>query len=366
MFPGARIREHSKTLKELSDRGAKLVVLVHQGWKGDEDCISLKQHAEETSERIRKEVKLLSWDSDYVSAIKEMQNGDIVLMENVRFHDSDNKDMTPEEAAAVEWVQKIASVADMFVQDALSVCHRAQPNVIGFSKLPSFIGPILEKELKALQHYDKAEKPAVFILGGAKVKDSVKLMNVVLEQGKADTVCVAGLLGELFLKASGKNLGEKEKTFEEKGLNDLLDKAKELLSSYSEKIILPIDLAVLDEDDERKEIAVEELPSDFLIYDVGMATVDLFKQQLKNARLVVFNGPLGVFEHYGFELATKKLLKAVSKSNAYSIIGGGDTVDAIEELDFGFDLFSHVSLGGKALLQYISGKELPGLQALQK
>ncbi|MBN2067605.1 MAG: phosphoglycerate kinase [Candidatus Diapherotrites archaeon] len=366
LFPGARIREHAKTLKQLSEKGAKVVALAHQGRKGEEGCISLQQHAEEISEQVEKEVKLLKWDSDYIAAIKEMQNGDIVLMENVRFHDNEEQEFTPEEASKIEWVQKIASAADIFVQDSLSVCHRAQPSVIGFSGLPSFAGPVLERELKALEHYDSAGKPAVFIFGGAKVKDSIKALQAVLENGKADFACAAGLVGELFLKAKGIRLGEKEKVFEEKGLNELLGSAKQILEAHPEKLVLPQDVAVLDEDDERLEIAVEELPSDFLVCDVGMETVSLFRKHVLKAKLVVFNGPLGMFEKYGFEVATRKLLSEISKAKAYSLIGGGDTVDAVEELDFSFKDFSHVSLGGKALMQYISGKELPGLLALSK
>jgi phosphoglycerate kinase len=217
-----------------------------------------------------------------------------------------------------------------------------------------------------LAKYEKGERPVLFIFGGAKIKDSLELMGIILASGKADNVCIGGLLGQLFLKATGKNLGETEKTFEEKGFNPLVEKAQQLLSSFKEKIILPIDLAVVDEDDERLEITVEELPTDFLIGDIGMETVALFKKQVHKAKLIVFNGPVGMFEKYGLELATKKVLESVSKSKAFSIIGGGDTVDALRELEFMPTQFSHVSLGGKALLQYLSGQPLPGLQALQK
>ena len=366
LFPSERIKQHALTLNQLSEKGAKTIVLAHQGRKGEEDCISLQQHADAIKEEIGKELQLLAWDSDYVAAIKQMQPGAIILMENVRFHDNEEKDFTPEEAAKIDWVQKIASCAELFVQDALSVCHRAQPSVVGFSSLPCFVGPVLERELGALAKYEKGERPVLFIFGGAKIKDSLELMGVILTSGKADNVCVGGLLGQLFLKAAGKNLGETEKTFEEKGLNPLIEKAQQLLSSFKDKIILPIDLAVVDEDDERLEITVEELPTDFPIGDIGLETVALFKKQVHKAKLIVFNGPVGMFEKYGLEVATKKVLEAVSKSKAFSIIGGGDTVDALRELEFMPTQFSHVSLGGKALLQYLSGQSLPGLQALQK
>jgi len=367
LFAGSRITEHAKTFKQLSEKGAKVVVLAHQGRKGDDDFATLEQHAAALTEEIGKEVKLVKWESDYVSAIKAMQGGDIILMDNVRQFDDEEKDFAPEEAAKLERIAKIASVADMFVQDALSVCHRSQPSVVGFTAvLPAYVGPILEKEVNALKHYDKGEKPCLFILGGAKVEDSIKLMKTILENGKADMVCVGGLFGELFLKATGKKLGEKDKFFEEKGLMPLIESAKQLLDSFGEKITLPVDVAVIDDDDERKEMTVDELPTDFTICDVGVETIALFKQKMKKAKFIVFNGPLGMFEKYGFELGTKKVFDAMSRGKAFSLLGGGDTETAIQQLEFAMSDFSHVSLAGKALLTYLSGKELPGLKVLLK
>jgi len=367
LFEGTRIESHAKTLKMLSDKGAKVVTLAHQGRKGKDDCISLKQHAEAITEHIEKEVKLLAWDSEYATAIKEMQAGEIVLMENVRFHENEEQEFSAEEAGKIEWVQKIASLSQLFVQNAFSVCHRSQPSVVGFtSLLPSFVGPVLESELDALKHFDKGEKPAVFVLGGAKVKDSLSLIQTLFEKGKADSICLGGLLGELFLKAKGINLGEKEKTFEEKGLNELTEPAKQLLSQHGEKIVLPVDVAIMNDYDEREELMVSELPKENMVYDIGLETVALFKESFKKAKLVVLNGPMGVFEKMDFETGTKKVFDAISKSKAFSLIGGGDTETALQQLEFSPEQFGHVSLAGKALLLYLSGKELPGLLALQK
>lgn len=368
IFENARFRRHSETLKGLAAKGAKVVALAHQGRKGQEDCISLQPHAEMLSGLLEKEARLLKWDSDYVSAISQMQSGDVVLMENVRFHDNEEQDFSPEDAAKVEWVQKIASVSQMFVQDALSVCHRAQPSVIGFTAiLPSFVGPELESELNALAHFDSGEKkPCVFVLGGAKVKDSISLIKELFGKQKADRICVGGLLGELFLKAKGIALGKKDSFFEEKGLNDLVEPAKELLSFYGEKILLPLDVAIMDDSDEREEVSVSELPKDNTICDIGSETVAEFKGALKDAKLIVANGPMGVFERMDFETGTKRVFNAISKSRAFSLIGGGDTETALEQMDFSEKDFSHVSLAGKALLQCLIGKQLPGLLALLK
>jgi len=367
LFVGARIIAHAKTLGELAAKGAKVVALAHQGQKGKPDFVSLKQHAEEISERIGKEVKLLKWDTDYASEIKAMQPGDIILMENVRFNGDEEKDFTPEDASKAEWVQKIASVSDLFVQDAFSVCHRPQPNVLGLPfLLPGFVGPVLEKELNALKKVDSDEKPAVFVIGGAKVSDSIALIQSLLEKQKADTICVGGLMGELFLKAKGVQLGLKDKFFEEKGLNQFVEQARQILSQHGEEIVVPSDVAIMNDYDEREEVMASELPKDNQINDIGMETVAEFKDVLKKAKLIVMNGPMGVFEEMDFELGTKKLFGIISKSRAFSLVCGGDTEAALRATDFGPEQFSHVSLAGKALLLYLLGKELPGLAVLQK
>lgn len=367
LFESARIERHAQTLKQLAEKGAKVVALSHQGRQGQANCVSLKQHAGAITEQIEKEVRLLSWDGDYVSAIGEMQPGEIVLMENVRFLQHESQEFSAEDASKIEWVQKLASAAELFVQDALSVCHRSQPSVVGFAALlPSFVGPLLEAELNALKHFDSGEKPCVFVLGGAKVSDSVCLMQTLFEKEKADKICVGGLLGELFLKANGISLGEKDHFFDEKGLNGLVEPAKQLLSQYSEKVVLPVDVAIMDDSDEREEISVGELPKENMIYDIGTETVTLFKDAFKKAKLVVMNGPMGVFERMDFEIGTKKVFNAISRSRAFSLVGGGDTETALQQTDFSPKDFSHVSLAGKALLLYLSGKELPGLLALQK
>jgi len=367
LFKSARIEKHAATLKMLSEKGAKVVALAHQGRKGGADFISLQQHAEALAEIIGKEVKLLSWESDFAAAISSMQPGEIVLMENVRNNENEEQDFSPEEAGKVEWVAKIASVSQLFVQDALSVCHRSHPSVVGFTALlPSFIGPVLEHELNALKRFDKGEKPCVFILGGAKIKDSISLMKELLGRQKADRICVAGLLGEIFLKAKGIALGEKDNFIQESGFNEMVEPAKQLLESYPGKIILPVDVAVMDDSDEREDVSVSELPKDNPIYDIGPETISEFKGVLKGAKVIVLNGPPGVFEKMDFEFGTKKVFDAVSKSKAFSMLGGGDTEAAMEQLDFSERQFSHVSLAGKAFLQYLSGKELPGLAALAK
>jgi phosphoglycerate kinase len=225
---------------------------------------------------------------------------------------------------------------------------------------------VLEEGLAALKHFDSGDKPCVFVLGGAKLKDSLAMIRELFGKQKVDVVCAGGLLGELFLKAKGVVLGAKDSFFEEKGLNGLVEPAKELLSFYGEKIVLPVDVAIMDDSDEREDVSASELPKDNLICDIGPETVSDFKEALKGAKLIVANGPMGMFEKMDFETGTKRVFSAISRSRAFSIVGGGDTETALEQCDFSEKDFSHVSLAGKAMLQYLSGGEMPGLAALKK
>ena len=361
----ARIKAHAETVKELAQKGAKLVLLAHQGRKGDADFISLSHHARALAKYSERDVFFASWKEDFEKIIKGLASGEVLLLENTRFQEDEAVDKTPEEHSKSSWIKKIAANSDFFVQDALSACHRAHASVVGFFPLiPCFAGLQLEKELSALEKAEKVKK-TLFILGGAKPEDSVQLTGSLLKNKKAESVFAGGLPGELFLKAKGISLGEKEKFFEEKGFNKLLGNAKELLKTFPKKILLPMDVA-LDAEGTRKEISVEELPSGYSIKDIGSGTVDLIKKKISESEFVVFNGPLGVYEEDAFILGTKEVFGFLSESAKPCILCGGDTETALEELNFSIEDFFYVSLAGKALLEYLSGKKLPGLEILKQ
>ena len=361
----ARIKAHAETVKELAQKGAKLVLLAHQGRKGDADFISLSHHARALAKYSERDVFFASWKEDFEKIIKGLASGEVLLLENTRFQEDEAVDKTPEEHSKSSWIKKIAANSDFFVQDALSACHRAHASVVGFFPLiPCFAGLQLEKELSALEKAEKVKK-TLFILGGAKPEDSVQLTGSLLKNKKAESVFAGGLPGELFLKAKGISLGEKEKFFEEKGFNKLLGNAKELLKTFPKKILLPMDVA-LDDEGTRKEISVEELPSGYSIKDIGSGTVDLIKKKISESEFVVFNGPLGVYEEDAFILGTKEVFGFLSESAKPCILCGGDTETALEELNFSIEDFFYVSLAGKALLEYLSGKKLPGLEILKQ
>ncbi|MFH1895076.1 MAG: phosphoglycerate kinase [archaeon] len=362
----ARIKEHSKTIKFFSSKKAKTVVLAHQGRKGQEDFISLKGHLTELEKLVGKKFLFCSWEENFSEKISSLTDGQILLMENTRFLDFEEKDLTPEEHSKEKVIQELASVSDVFVLDALSVAHRSHASVVGFIPLlPSFAGPILEKEIINL---DKAlnskEKPRLLVLGGAKPLDSFKTLVFFLKENRADKALVSGIFGELFLVASGIKFGKKDSFFESKGFLEAVPELKKLLDEFPEKIVLPEDLAV-DENSRRINTDISSLPSDFISKDLGEKTIKNFSEEIMKAKLIVFNGPPGVFEEKIFSKGTKEILKAISESNAFTFLGGGDTETALTSLGFSSKDFSFVSLSGKASLNYLSGKKLVAVEALR-
>ncbi len=363
----ARIREHAKSLYYLSEEGARVVVLSHQGRKGEPEFIPLNRHAGMIRKLIGKKLIFVKWDEDYKKKIKELKNGEIILLDNTRFLDIEQaKGKSAEDFSKEEPIKSLASVGDIFVQDALSICHRKQATVIGFSPLlPSYVGPVLQKELEALEKLEEVKDSKIAVLGGAKPEDSIELLKSMLEKGTVDKVLLGGLFGELFLKAKGIDFGKKEEYFKKKGYGQLIPLIKEVYEKYKEKIILPVDLAV-NEGGDRKEIKVEDLPSKYSTMDIGWNTVELFKPKIRAAALTIFNGPMGVYEKKEFSLGTKKILEAVAFCRTYSLLGGGDTERALTTLGLLPQDFSHVSLAGKALLSYLAGEKLPGLEVLKQ
>jgi len=363
----SRIREHAKTVYSLAEEGARIVVLSHQGRKGDPDFISLKRHADFIKKFVDKSVKFVTWEQDFVNAIKRMKDGDIIVLENTRFLDIEtNEKLSPQEFSKQFPIKELSQVADYFVQNALSICHRNQATVVGFTSLPSFAGPVLERELIALSKLNNKNEPKLLILGGAKPSDSLHVLDSMIEQNFCNEVCLGGLFGEMFLRASGKPLGKKDKFLDSKGYLEFESEIKKILSKHKSKIILPVDLAAANGSNKRKEIAVKDLPTDLDIMDIGRETTELFKKKIRESKIVVFNGPLGVYEKPSFSIGTKKILETIAFGRTFSILGGGDTERAVFSLGLLPQDFSHLSLSGKALLEYLAGEKLPGLEILKQ
>ena len=360
-----RIAGHAKTIAELSDKGAKVVVLAHQGRKGDYDCISLSQHSLLLGDEVKKPVKFVDdvCGAKAKAAIKSLKNGEILLLDNVRFLDDETAYKTIGENEKATIVKELSPLCDVFVLDAFSAAHRAQASIVGFHKKPVVAGRVMQRELEALGKLKNPARPAVFIFGGAKPDDSIGILSQWLSEGKVDYALTCGVLGELFILASGRELGKTLEFFKENKITEHLPTAKELLAKYPGKILFPEDVAI-DSGGVRKEIGIDSLPSQEMICDIGKKTAARYCKLLSGAATVMVNGPAGMYEKKEFEYGTKTLLKAIEKSGSFSVMGGGHTLSALDRFKIDKSKLGYVSLAGKALIEYLSGEELPGVKIL--
>ena len=339
-----RIREHALTLKELSEHGAKVVVLAHQGRPGKKDYMeSLEEHAKLLSQIIDVEYVNDLIGSEAVERIKAMEKGEVILLKNVR---AEEDEFAPSESNII--VKTLAPLFDLFVNDAFSVAHRNQTSVVSFAKvLPSCIGRVMERELSALNNLNKGKM--LCILGGAKPEDYIPILD------SADKILSGGIFGLLCLKAKGYVLGKEDKILEESAIPEI--------KKFMEKIETPMDLAV--NDNGRKEINVEQLPVDNEILDIGEGTIGKYAEEIEKAEVVFMKGPLGKFEEKEFAKGSIEILKTIANSNCFSLIGGGHLTHVIESFSLEKDKFSHISLSGGALLKFLAGEKLPGLEVLK-
>ncbi|MGO8805228.1 MAG: phosphoglycerate kinase [Candidatus Bathyarchaeia archaeon] len=364
-----RIRAHAEsTLNELAEKGAKTVVLAHQGRKGDPDYTTLKEHAAILGKILKCPVKYVDdvFGEKAKAAIRNLQGGEILVLENVRSWDKETKSMTPEEASKTDLVQNLAPLADLFVNDAFAAAHRGHVSMVGFTAvLPSAAGRIMERELKSLSRsLEKPEHPCVYVMGGAKADDALEISKYVLDNAIADYILVGGVTSQLFIAAQNFDLGKKTLDFlNKKELTTFIPGIKELISKYPSKIIIPTDLA-LDVDGKRKEIPVSKLPTDYSIFDIGKKTVDEFTQIIAKAKSIVVSGPMGVYENKEFNYGTKAVFEAIANSKAFSLAGGGNTIAAIQEYGLTKKI-SYISTAGGALIEFLMGKKLPGVVALE-
>jgi len=364
-----RIKAHAETtLKELAEKGARTVVLAHQGRKGDPDFMPLKEHAKILGKILKCPVKYVddTFGDKAKEAIKTLKGGEILVLENVRSFDGETKSGTPEQHAKTELVQNLAPLADLFVNDAFAAAHRSHVSMVGFTAvLPSAAGRIMERELKSLaKALEKPEKPCVYVMGGAKADDSLEVSKYVLGNGIADYVLVGGVTSQLFLAAKGADLGRGNMAFlEKKELIGLIPGIKTLMQKYGEKVMVPVDVS-LDVDGKRKEIPVSKLPTEHSIFDIGAKTVENYVKIISKAKSIVVSGPMGVYENKEFNYGTRKILEAIANSKAFSLAGGGNTIAAIEEYGLTKKI-GYISTAGGALIEFLMGKKLPGVVALE-
>ncbi len=352
-----RIIESMKTINYLANQGAKVILCSHIG--KTKEKLSLKPVAERLTKLLGKEVKLLKEViGDNVKAeIDKMNDSDVVLLENVRMFEQ-------EEKCDDEFSKQLASLAEVYVNDAFGTAHRAHASTYGVTKyLPAVCGFLIQKELDALDKgINNPVRPFVAILGGSKVSSKIAVINALLD--KVDTVIIGGGMTYTFIKAMGGNIG---KSICE---DDKLDVALEILQKAKEKnveFVLPIDSVVADAfSNDANSLIVDtmNIPDEYEGVDIGPKTIEKCKEIIEKAGTVVWNGPVGVFEFDNFAKGTNAIAETLANSNAISIIGGGDSAAAVAKAGLE-DKMNHVSTGGGASLEFMEGKELPGIVALE-
>ena len=349
------------TIKYLLEQNCKIILASHLGRpKGEvKPEFSLKPVAKELSKLLGKDVIMANdvIGEDATSKAENLKEGEIMLLENVRFH-REETDNDP------EFAKKLASMAEIFVNDAFGTAHRAHASTTGIADyIQGVAGFLIEKELKFLGNaINNPERPFVAILGGAKVSDKIGVIDSLLD--KVDTLMIGGGMAYTFFKAQGYNVGnslcEVEKT-------DLALEAMEKAKAKGVKLLLPIDTKIGKEfkpDTESKTVAWTEIPDEWEGFDIGEKTIEMFKKELQNAKTVIWNGPLGLFEFEQFAIGTNEIAKTLADLDATTIIGGGDSAAAVTKAGLA-DKMTHISTGGGASLEFLEGKKLPGIECLQ-
>jgi phosphoglycerate kinase len=364
-----RMKRVLPTIKELVNKKAKTVIIAHQGRKGSWDFTSMKQHAEAMQRLLGKPVHFVDdiHGPKAQEAIKNMQPGDVLFLDNVRKLDYETEKKTPQEHAQTPFIQDLYPLGDLFVNDAFAAAHRPQCSLIGFTAmLPSCVGRLMEKELRTLSKVVKEpEKPCVFLFGGAKFSDIIVTIERILQNNTADRVLLTGLPANAFLKAKGYQLGERnEQALLEEGSPEQFDEIKQLLIDYDDVIDLPTDFAI-ESAGQRREIGLNDLPSSRPLFDIGSETIKKYEDVLRQAKTIFLSGPCGVFENPLFMRGTKEIFTFVSESDAFSIVGGGHTVAAVEQLGLA-DKISHISTGGGSLEKFMMGEKLPVVEAIKQ
>lgn len=371
----ARIEACVPTLRELSDKGAKLVVLAHQGSDIEyKNFYCTRPHAKVLAQLLDRPVR---WIDDVCGPtarqmIRELKDGEILLLDNVRYVSEEQTlfetrlHLTHEQQAKTLLVEKLAPLADLYVCDAFAAAHRDQPSLCGFEQvLPSTMGRLFEKEYCVISELMASPaKPCVFVLGGSKISDAFLMMETVLSGGAADTVLTGGLVGNILLAAKGEVIGQGSLDFIYKSnYGEFIEKAKTIYARYADKIVLPTDLGYVG-NGVRRECRIGAVPTEICAVDIGSETARQYESIILAAKTVFVNGPMGIFEQPETELGTKTVFEALGNTAGYTVVGGGDSVTAAAKYQVK-DKLGYVCTGGGALIRFLTGEELPAVKALR-
>jgi len=361
-----RFRSHVETFNKL--RNSKTVVIAHQSRPGRNDFTTTEKHAQKLSEILQRPVEYTDdiFGTNARQKISGMDKGDITFLENVRFYSEEVIERKPEIQGETILVSKLAPLFDYYVNDAFAAAHRSQPSIVGFpQKIPGISGCLMEREIKTLQKIKKQFKNTYFVLGGVKIKDSIDVIDNLLEKNTAQKIFVTGAVANAFLKANGNNIGEPNiKFIKEISDKKQIEKASKILKKHRDRIQLPVDVAI-EEKGHRKDIPINEIPNNKQIQDIGIETIAEFTDQFHESQAIVLNGPAGVFEKEKFAIGTNEIVRTTAELDAYTIIGGGHICTAAEET-CSRKAFDHISTGGGALMKFFTNQNLPALQALKQ
>ncbi len=360
-----RIRAHSQTVKELAERGAAVVLMSHQGRPGDSDYVSLEPHKELLEKYTGIPIKFVD---DVIGpaareAIRNTQPGEVLLLDNTRLAAEEIIEALPQSHMKSIFVQRLAPLVNFYINDAFAAAHRSQPSIVGFPLLmPSAAGRVMEKELLALSKlYNSEERPRVYVLGGGKVHDTLRILEHLHHQRSVERILSGGLVAELFLIAKGIDLGKQNtEILEKKGVISLIPRARRLLLRGL-PLETPIDFLTL----HRGEVKAESIGSiKGVIRDIGPETIKMYAELLRDAKTVVLRGPMGVVEDPRFRRGSSELIKAAANTDAFVIVGGGHLNAIASNLDEKSRNKLHISTGGGALLLFLAGEDLPGITTL--
>lgn len=352
-----RIRASLPTIKYVLDQGASLILMSHLGRpkSASDSEFSLRPAAEVLSSLLERPVRMApdTVGSEVETMVKELQPGDVLMLENTRFHPEEEKN-------DLEFAKQMSVLGEVYVNDAFGSAHRAHASTEGVARfLPAVSGLLMEQELEYLgRAVGNPEHPYIAILGGAKISDKIDVVESLLS--KADKLIIGGGMANTFLAAQGLNM--QDSLVEDSAI----DTAKSILEKAGDKLILPVDAVIADKFEENatsQVVDVDKIPAGWRILDVGPKTLELYKQAVDGAKLIVWNGPVGVFEMPKFAEGTFALARQLAESGATTVIGGGDSASAVKKAGVAKQM-THVSTGGGASLEYLEGKELPGVVAL--
>ncbi|MCG3217533.1 MAG: phosphoglycerate kinase [Candidatus Heimdallarchaeota archaeon] len=369
----ARIRLHSETIEELASKGAKVVILAHQGRPGSSDFSLLNEHSLILEKHTGKNVELVD---DIIGLharekIKKLENGQILVLQNVRLLSEEILEKTPERLANTFFVKNLAPLADYFVNDAFAAAHRGHTSLVGFAeKLTAVAGRVMEREINGLSKTLFPDPPTSLVVGGTKPDASIDIIVNMLSNKKVDHILSGGILAPMLLEVAGYKIGEGNITaINLFGGLSLIKDLSEMYNFNKEAFILPTDAVVLtptsDPSDEVIEIiSVEDIKSDQLIYDIGPETTANYAEYIKKSKTIICNGPMGVFEKKEFRNGTLGVFQAIADSQGFSVLGGGHTLKVLDFMDYADGDFSLISTGGGAMTEFLMGKQLPAIEAL--